>query len=43
MFVPGIRWHQAEGRAIHFGFTALYAGGEFVPIPIPMVQWFRTF
>ena len=40
MLIPGVRWHQAEGKAIQFGFTGVYAEGEFLPIPIPMVQWY---
>lgn len=42
MFIPGVRWHQAEGKAIQFGFTGVYANGDFLPIPIPMVQWYRS-
>ena len=42
IFIPGIRWHQAEGKAIQFGFTGVYANGNLLPIPIPMVQWYRS-
>jgi hypothetical protein len=41
IFVPGIRWHTRPGAAFQFGFTGAYFDGEFVPVPIPMVQWFR--
>ena len=43
LFIPGIRWHQKPGRAFQFGFSGLYASGEMVPFPIPMVQWYRSF
>jgi hypothetical protein len=41
IFVPGIRWHTRANAAFQFGFTGAYFDGEFVPVPIPMVQWFR--
>ena len=41
LFVPGIRWHQEEGQAFQFGFTGVATGGELIPVPIPMVQWYR--
>jgi hypothetical protein len=43
LFIPGIRWHQEEGKAIQFGFTGIIADGEIKPIPVPMVQWYRSF
>ena len=43
LFIPGIRWHQEEGKAIQFGFTGIITDGEFAPIPVPMVQWYRSF
>ena len=42
ILIPGIRWHQAEGKAIQFGFTGVYSNGELLPFPIPMVQWYRS-
>jgi hypothetical protein len=42
MLIPGVRWHQEEGKAIQFGFTGVVAEGELLPIPIPMVQWYRS-
>lgn len=42
LLIPGVRWHQAEGKAFQFGFTGLITGGEIIPIPIPMVQWYRS-
>jgi len=41
LIIPGIRWHQSEGKAIQFGFAGFIAEGEAFPLPIPMVQWFR--
>lgn len=41
LFIPGIRWHQDESRAIQFGFTGIVSDGSIVPIPVPMVQWYR--
>lgn len=42
LIIPGIRWHQAEGKALQFGFTGVYMNDNILPIPIPMVQWFRS-
>lgn len=41
ILLPGIRWHLDADRAFQFGFTGLYFDNEFVPAPIPMVQWYR--
>lgn len=43
LIIPGLRWHLAEGRAFQFGLTAVYNQEEFVQVPIPMVQWYRSF
>lgn len=43
LVIPGIRWHQGEGKAIQFGFTGVISGNDFLPVPIPMIQWYRTF
>jgi len=42
VLVPGLRWHQSEGTAFQFGFAGILADGEAIPVPIPMVQWFRS-
>lgn len=42
VFVPGIRLHTRPNAAFQFGFTGAYFDGEFVPVPIPMLQWFRN-
>lgn len=41
LLIPGIRWHQEEGKAFQFGFTGIASQGELFPVPIPMVQWYR--
>jgi hypothetical protein len=41
LLIPGIRWHQEEGKALQFGFTGVAYEGELLPLPIPMVQWYR--
>ncbi len=42
LLIPGIRWHQGDGKAIQFGFSGVIAEGEFIPVPIPMIQWYRS-
>ncbi len=42
LFTPGIRYHQGEGKAFQVGFTGAFINGEGIPVPIPMVQWYRT-
>lgn len=42
LIIPGIRWHQDEGRSFQFGFAGLVDDGWLMPVPIPMVQWYRT-
>ena len=42
LFIPGIRWHQEEGKAIQFGFAGIIADGDIVPFPFPTVQWYRS-
>ncbi len=40
IFLPGIRWKLDSRKAFQFGFTGVYYDGEFVPFPVPMVQWY---
>jgi hypothetical protein len=40
ILLPGIRWQLDSKKAFQFGFTGLYYNGEFIPFPIPMVQWY---
>ena len=42
LFIPGIRWHQEEGKAIQFGFAGIIADGDIVPVTIPTIQWYRS-
>ncbi len=42
LLIPGLRWHQAEGQAFQFGFTGIFYDNDIVPVPIPMVQWYRS-
>lgn len=39
---PGLRFQANENSSFQFGFTGVYIDGEFLPVPIPMVQWFRA-
>lgn len=41
LVIPGMRWQMDSKRAFQFGFTGVKAEGEWMPLPIPMVQWFR--
>lgn len=41
LIIPGIRWHQSEGKAVQFGFAGLVDNGKALPFPVPMVQWYR--
>jgi len=38
---PGLRFQATENSSFQFGFTGIHFNGEFVPAPIPMVQWFK--
>jgi hypothetical protein len=40
IIVPGIRVSNKPNRAFQMGFAAVYAEGEMIPMPIPMVSWF---
>jgi hypothetical protein len=42
LLIPGIRWHQTDKKAFQFGFLGIYSDGEFLPMPVPMVQWYRN-
>jgi hypothetical protein len=41
IILPGIRWQMDANKAFQFGFTGCYYDGEFVPFPVPMIQWYR--
>lgn len=42
LFIPGLRWHQDEGKAFQIGFMGLATNGELMSLPIPMLQWYRS-
>jgi hypothetical protein len=42
MLMPGFRWQSGPDRAFQFGFGAISVDNELIPVPIPLVQWFRT-
>jgi hypothetical protein len=41
VLAPGLRFQANENNSFQFGFTGLRFEGEFVPVPIPLIQWFR--
>jgi hypothetical protein len=41
VIAPGLRFQANENNSFQFGFTGVRFDGEFVPVPIPLVQWFR--
>lgn len=41
VLAPGLRFQATENSSFQFGFTGVHFDGEFVPVPIPLVQWFR--
>ncbi|MBD3636282.1 MAG: hypothetical protein HUJ25_02985 [Crocinitomicaceae bacterium] len=43
LVVPGVRWHIDSRRAFQFGMTGVVVDNDVLPVPIPMVQWYRSF
>lgn len=43
LLIPGIRVHLSEGNAFQFGLTGVIANYDVLPVPIPMMQWYRSF
>ncbi len=41
VLVPGIRFQSSPSSSLQFGFTGVHFEGEFLPVPIPMIQWFK--
>lgn len=41
VLVPGIRWQTKPDSAFQFGFAGARFDGEFAPVPLPMIQWYR--
>lgn len=42
LIMPGVRWHVDDKRAFQFGFSGIVADNDIIPVPVPMVQWYRT-
>jgi hypothetical protein len=42
-FMPGIRIHTGMDKAFQFGLALVVVDAEIVPIPFPLVQWYRKF
>jgi hypothetical protein len=40
VLAPGIRFQATENSSFQFGFTGVHFEGEFIQVPIPLVQWF---
>jgi hypothetical protein len=40
LLLPGLRWQTRSKSAFQFGFGGIRYDNEFVPAPIPMVQWY---
>jgi len=41
LLIPGLRIQTASDKAFQFGFAGIYTSEEFVPLPIPFVQWYK--
>ena len=41
LIIPGVRVQTDENKAFQIGFAGAYFDGDIVPLPIPMVTWFR--
>lgn len=41
LLIPCVRLQTESKKAFQFGFGALFEDGNFIPAPIPMIQWFR--
>ena len=41
LFIPGIRLQSEYKSAFQLGFGVMIVDGDFVPAPLPFVQWFR--
>lgn len=43
LIMPGLRFQSKNKNAFQFGFTGMVFDGETLPVPLPMVQWFKKF
>ena len=41
LIIPGLRIQTSEDKAFQFGFAGIITNGDAVPVPIPMIQWYR--
>jgi hypothetical protein len=41
VIAPGLRFQATENSSFQFGFTGVHFDGEFLPVPIPLIQYFR--
>jgi len=41
LIIPGVRLQTNDDKAFQIGFAGAYFDGDIVPLPIPMVTWFR--
>lgn len=41
ILIPSLRIQTASDKAFQFGFAGVYTDSEFVPLPIPFVQWYK--
>lgn len=41
LIIPGIRMQTNDDKAFQIGFAGAYFDGDVIPLPIPMVTWFR--
>jgi hypothetical protein len=43
LICPGFRWQRHVNSTMQFGFMGIVYNQKSVPVPVPMVQWFRKF
>mgnify|MGYP006110408883 CR=1 FL=1 len=41
LIIPGVRVQTNDNKAFQIGFAGAYFDGDVIPLPIPMVTWFR--
>ena len=41
VLIPGVRIHLEENKAFQIGFAAAGVEGDFAPVLIPFIQWYR--
>ncbi len=42
LIIPGLRFQTDKNKAFQFGFAGINSNSDWLSIPIPMVQWFRS-